>query len=301
MFTTVYKQLAISITLLFSILLSGCASPVGNNFTTDEAISEDTETSYTITVKDGNYYLNFSDGNELINPIEQEGLRSFSLEFSSLGEMKDSFINNKLTDRQIETMKLGFPKDENGIAICNMNQLYEPVLPPDLVASKILLKGSSYGFTLSNPSIESSVKSITGSLSVVSPDTYQECYASEFTNFFNSDTISLDSQIEASDRNSIIYNYSTESGKFRLIQYDIAIGDKLLHVSELYFLYLDNTTAHYSTEISDTVPVQIEICGSENKQYFYIYLSGFTERPSVEWLSSFGLAEYVEPGNTVTK
>ena len=54
-------------------------------------------------------------------------------------------------------------------------------------------------------------------------------------------------------------------------------------IQELYFL-----------NESETIPRSISIWGSTGGTYFTGYMGGFTERPSYEWVTSFGLKPYVE-------
>ena len=47
-------------------------------------------------------------------------------------------------------------------------------------------------------------------------------------------------------------------------------------------------------EVSDTVPRKVAIYGAQDGAYFYGSFIDFSERPSEEWLASFGLQEYVD-------
>ena len=54
-------------------------------------------------------------------------------------------------------------------------------------------------------------------------------------------------------------------------------------IQELYFLIE-----------SETIPKHVSFWGSINGTYFTGSVGGFTERPSYEWVTSFGLTPYVE-------
>lgn len=257
------------------------------------------EISYTISMKNGICYLNFSDGNDSTPSNSNiSGTWLADLEFSSLGEMKDAFLNHRLKEYQINTMKEVFEEDENGIIIPDMNHLYEPSLPDNLTTYSclniILSSSACYGFELYAPSVDpTSVEALDytyGYFSIVSQERFDKLYSDKLSFL---DGI-WGSQTQVEDRNATAYRYYTHSGGFIVMTYDILVGDKTLRIIEEY------TTAWYGHEssltqpVSDSVPHTVRIYGSANGQFFEIALSKFEERPSIEWLSSFGVTEYTD-------
>lgn len=269
---------------------------------TPAQLHEDSKVTYSITMKNGVHYINFSDGNT-VNPTDSEqGMVSFGLYFPSLGEMKDAFLNNRLSDRQIQTMKKGFPKDENGIIIPDMNELYEPTLPDDLTTClDITLNGSSYSFYLYHPSVDptsaEALDTTYGMFSVVSQEIFDRNYANELS--FLEYTVGSQTKVE--DRDATVYKYYSRSGAFQLITYDLSVGDKVLHICEKYTVDWYDSSFLPDRPISYSIPYSIQIYGCENGQYFEVLLHNTSERPSVEWLSSFGLTEYVDTNTVMEK
>ena len=73
------------------------------------------------------------------------------------------------------------------------------------------------------------------------------------------------------------------------IFYEIELDGLKLSVEEGYIL--ENS----ALPVSETIPFRISIYGEyTNGLYFHVYCSNLTERHSLEWITSFGLTEYVE-------
>lgn len=280
----------------FILFLLHLNTPLSDSEKAQEtAKEEETTIAYIITTKDGKCYLNFSNGNDLPPTNGQEPLASTVLRFDSLADMRDTFVNQTLTAQQIKRLKLYFPKDENGILICNVNKLHQPVLPSNMSTYyDIELIGQTYTFTIGDssvdPSTEEALGTTTGSFLCTNQETYEMHYAEEFAGQFEN----LTSQTVVADRNATVYEYATKRGEFRVIQYDIIDGAKTLHVSEHYSLSYTDDSNRGNLPISDTVPNRINIFGCQDGEYFEVSLTFFDERPPTEWLSSFGLVEYAK-------
>lgn len=288
-----YQKFIQMIAFILMIILSGCASEPAK--VTDFEAS----TQYSITQNNGKYYLNFSDGN---NPPKGYSSQCADIEFSSLTEMRNAFLNNKLSENQVNVIKDAFPKDsENRILICDMNQLYQPILPFDLVQNGVFLSGECYSFTLIHPEVDpASIESLNmpyGNFHYLTKELYDRDFEYEYENLFERDTISLKSTTAGEDRNSLVYDYTTNAGNLRQIRYVLTDNTKTLYIDETYILNM--TTDVLPT--SDTIPHRVDVYGIDNGRYFSITLFGFTERPSMEWLSSFGLTEYIDSNATVEK
>ena len=142
-----YPKYIQALALILLISFTGCTSDAVQAKTernVAEVTEQKTPIQYSITEEDGSYYLNFSDGNE---PPEEYSSQIAGLLFDSLAEMQDAFINNKLTESQINQIKDKFSKDFQGrIQICDMNRLQQPVLPSNLTLGTLGLAGDRYSF-----------------------------------------------------------------------------------------------------------------------------------------------------------
>ncbi|MBQ3507213.1 MAG: hypothetical protein IJA91_01580 [Clostridia bacterium] len=67
------------------------------------------------------------------------------------------------------------------------------------------------------------------------------------------------------------------------------------HIVLTYVLQLNSNLL----PVSDTVPLDIHLFGEKNDIHFDYLIQGLTEAPTVEWLSSFSIAPYVDNSDHV--
>ena len=72
------------------------------------------------------------------------------------------------------------------------------------------------------------------------------------------------------------------------IFYKITAGKSEIYVIEQYILKYHDVDDE-DEDTSDTVPSKIYLYGNDGTDYWFGWFIDFEERPSVEWLSSFGL------------
>lgn len=128
-----------------------------------------------------------------------------------------------------------------------------------------------------------------GYLICCSADSFEENFKYEYTDFFDREHIQLISQEEEPERDAIVYHYWTGVATQKKIHYKIVDGSKTIYIQEEYNLSVHDNI----TPISETVPYGINFWGMDNGAYFYGVILDSMERPSVEWLSSFGLEPYI--------
>ena len=199
-----------------------------------------------------------------------DGAREMGFGCSSLSELKDSILNHKFTEWQLDRIRLDFSKgDDKRIQICNPNKLYQAVCPEDLELKYFYWQGLSYKWLINRPQIRGEAFSyITEDSYHYLKDIYYEI--SEWNTVTKTETIE--------DRNSTIYYYTSSSGnEYKRVCYVLEEGDKTLYIAE-------------ENQLNDTSPIYINIMGEQNGEYFRVdFLT--EQRPSVEYLLEFGLKE----------
>lgn len=248
---------------------------------------------YTITQIDGKYYMNFY---EKYEPPAESVSSSCAIadypKFTSVSEMKTAIETGNFSESELETLRMNsYSADskENGtLEICNPAALYDLAFPKseDFYLSHIIWYGTSYSFELRG--------SIPGYLKYTNSEVFSKKFQAQYTNFFEQNQIELISQETVSDRNATVYTYKTFAGKFLSVRYTITGSGKTMYIDENYIIewYRQDSPA----SVSDTVPHVIKVWCIDNGNYLYGGFREFTERPSVAWLTSFGLREYVEAG-----
>lgn len=223
---------------------------------------------YTLFWENGKSYM------QLVSvPDDESSNGSFSQvinypEFSSVREMKQKLSMGDLTEEEIEALMVYAPDNANTIEVCDINSLYEAIYPNDITMKYIIYYGQTYSFALDG-----------GYISCLT----QEAYHSKFDRDYNgtnlSDNIVITSERTVDDRNAeeLVYNYyGTE---IRRVRYSNETSHGTQYILEIY---------------REGVINGVYIFGTSNGAYYGVYMHDLEERPSIEWLSSFGLREYVE-------
>ena len=253
---------------------------------------------YAVSVIDGKCYLNFTDGNE----IETDSSSSFGdsmsvnvnfIRFDSLAEMKQKLVRNELSDEQKSIMKSKFTLSENGFEICNVQELIQPSVPSDLFVDSVYLYGTQYEFLLRDH-VES--PELSAGMYWGDAGKWERQYA------FWMDVIEQN-QLDKHETGDFdgspceTYIFTTKSTQVKHIYLTLndTEGNTPTHIMLEYALQTDSGTV----TVSDTIPLAVYLFGEKNGSPFDYYISGLTEAPTVEWLSSFSIAPYVDTGDHV--
>ena len=257
------KKLSILLTTLLVIsILTGCSS-----------------SNYQLIQDGENYYIHLSQTDN--NTFNSSGLEvAPSITFHSIEEMKSDILTGNFTEDELKEISRFDRNSSGNIVICNISKLYEPILPNDINEYTISWSGNSYRF---NPK--------SASMAIYHRAISKEKYDTEVARISDyiinhADHIVSETTSESSRSVTCIEHIRND----RTIQktFTTLIADnKTVHIEEFYHL-----------ETSESTPEYIHVYGLNNGQYFSVYLARMSTRPSVEWLSQFGIREYVE---TVTE
>ena len=166
------------------------------------------------------------------------------------------------------------------IEICNLENLYECVMPSGMKLKNVVWRGDSYYFNFTS-------ETVWGAIYCCDEDAVQTEMV--YKDFLSNPLVTITKQEVIEERAAEVYYYTTSVAELKAICYEIHEGEKHMLVQETYVLGGD-----CDLEKSSTVPLRIQFWGTDNSGWFYGGLHGLTERPSVEWLSQFGLKDYVE-------
>lgn len=261
--------LVLFVTVLLTMCATGCKP--------DNCIA-DTE-YYTLYKENGKYYLEF----KTVLPDRDPSLLETSFvtydKVSSIGEMKQKILAGDFSAEGMKALRLGSP---NTMEVCNLENLYEVQLPTGQAVRHITWKGMVYHFELEQ----------TGYVECITREAYENRLDLLYTNAIKKD-IPVEYEETGRDGKTVLKRYQHGA---TLIRHDLSSEEKELYAVEIF------DSAGFRLEYVDTcpatelIPDRIRFFGKMNGAYFYGYLSDLPSRPSVEWLSSFGLTPYVEEG-----
>ncbi len=300
-----FLLLAISASLVFS----SCGSPAPSVDTTDtlspatEESEAPTETAapevpafdgtfatdaYAVTCVGDQFYLNFNESHKATS-AEISACQEAGITFESLADFKDKLINGKLTASEQITMQAAFPKDENGILMCDLTQLYEPVLPDGTASySWVYWKGgAALSFAYGSHMV-----------SLTTKDEYRNFFQTEYVNAPNTTNYTITADYEG------IYDgqpcrwieLTRRNGKsFRVGCMDLPVGGRTVYV--VLNFQAPQETGTDSSEIAQQTPFGGKIMTEIDGHYLVVFIVSPSTAPTVEWLTSFGVRPYVENSN----
>ncbi len=204
--------------------------------------------------------------------------------FSSVSEMSGAL--ETLSDETLLAIKRFFPRDEQGrFLVCDFAQLYSPVLPNELqIKNEIIWRGPIYDFPVSVH------KENTAYFGVITPAVYR--YRIEkHRSFTEEEDISLVAHEKELERDADVYTYMLQempSNYFeKRVQYTLLQDEKTVLVVETYI-------SQDGIEGFSNTPTTIFLLGEECGSCYQISLPWLgPERPTEEWLLSFGLEPFV--------
>lgn len=288
------RCLLVLIVLVFTLnFWTGCSSKMEKP---TEICKEYHNSYYSIINENGRYYL---------IPKTEVGVQGNTTsvdvyrvllfpQFASVADMRQGIITGSYMEEdellaEAYLFSFDYQADNevstiNDIEICNIDNLYECILPTDLTTRYIEWHGKDYVYKVYG-------ETATGWIYCCDVDQYTAELSSEYKEFLYNPDVTVTEQWDTEERNASVYYVTTVHGnKLKYICYEIQEGDKRVFIQETYALELD----HDLTEPSADVPTMVYFWGTDNSGYFTGWLSDMSERPSLEWLSQFGLREYVE-------
>ena len=199
--------------------------------------------------------------------------------FSSVTELKNDLETGNLSETILASLSR---KAKNGVLeIPDPDKICDVVLPTGLDVVSVFWNITSYEIQLSWDSNKNT------EWTFITVDLEGDLYDTQFNKYIvnYADAASVvisDRTIE--DRNAREFIYTNNSGKYKQFLYQIESDGRTLYIQEMYRL-----ESNYDRFVSETVPENVQILCKEDGVSWFTYFNGFEERPSIEWLTSFGV------------
>lgn len=260
--------------LVLTLFMSMSACSIGESKQSNQA-------DYKIIQKNGEYFILFDD----LSTYQEDAqlVQVATISFDSMKEFKDSVTKGQLTEGQKKIMANSFQRDSAGaIMVCDFNNLYVPTLPEDGSVNGVVWSGQAYSFGLGFDN------KIYGWIKPQTEAQYDERYQNDYIDFFENDKITV-TKTETLEDGKVATYYSTSAGQLMNIRYTLKTDNQTIVVDKRFCLQMDSPVP-----TSATVPLRVELYCTSEEGFYYVYLSGFAEDPTDEWLASFGLQKYVD-------
>lgn len=232
---------------------------------------------YSIIEENGNWYVITEMLPEPTRPISGTFVHNAILAptFTSLEEMRQTLISGALSESEVDMIQ----RDHAGKwEICNLNELFDCTLPKNVSIQYCGPSGAACFWLLKSDIFSS------GSIRWLPKEQYDENYSKDYLrvgkNAYSAENIS--------DRNATEYLCNTGNFKYKYLKYQIESQGKTIYVVEEYLLASNSQI----DRISESIPNRITLFIEENGAFAYAKLYDLEDRPSVKWLSAFGLVAY---------
>ena len=255
-----------------------------------------TPAPYVLKEENGKFYMHFSE--EYLESVGsgvafvpgmnmQIAAPSKTLKFSTVSEMRIAFETGAFSDENLAA--LARRAVDGTVEIPDPNKLLAPDLP-----AGINVKGVWSNLTYYDIAISSSYncESENCHYDYFKIDFEGEQYKDYFEYYIvnyktGAKTIISEKTIE--DRNTIELVYTNSTGRYKKLLYQLESNGRTLHIAELYVI--EHSYPSHFHYLSETIPTNVKIFCEEDGVSWFVDLEAFAERPSVEWLSSFGVKE----------
>lgn len=279
------KQVRMIVVLLLCMLMTSLLGCTTGSQATDESTTEliteaptDTmgpivaeEADYSIEEIDGRHYLIFDDTETYEISSQYNG--RFYIRFGSLKELHDTVVEGRLDDSQKRRVATwGTEDNTDRVPVCDFTHLYTPTLPEGAFSGSVRWQGGMYAFSL-----KTNEKSLGFLCVLYDVSEYHAVFQETYMNFYEEETATSTEQVE--DRDAEVTYY--QDGSMKRVRYTLQRGDKTVVVDETY-------------SASETVPQSVYLYGSEHDTYWLVTLKTLSERPSEDWILSFGLEPYTK-------
>ena len=236
---------------------------------------------YTLEAIDGEAYLTMKTDVTPNGDGTMSGLVvSPSLKFSSAAEMRDKLLSGNLTESEVKTLG-SFAKNETTgkIELCNLNQLYEPIMGKGSV-NFVTLRGKEYSFSVTLPS------GYSGYFMMFSEDKYQELMDEKLELIYKNEKVTVTKDEQITDRNAREISFYTSASNGKMVIYTKTDTYGTYTIIEEYLL----SHSVFPDEADQSIPQAITVyLATDYGVNGEIRVSYGKTRPSVEELTSIGI------------
>lgn len=245
--------------------------------------SDFTTDLYSVTKIDGVCYLNFNDGNQFI-PTGDESLDYVfaGVYYDSYEELRDAFLNGKLSTGTMNTIKQQFEKSDQGIAVLDVVNMGKPMAPANAtIQNKICWTGTELTYD-----VDSSLYGSWGFFTLKTSAVYDAFYMQNYENARKNFTVISETDSTFDGVPCKIYEIENNSGQYRDVIMDVTRKNQTFHI---YMRYVLDHSMDILPE-SDTAPYHVYVFSESNGQKHVLKQYSFKETPTLDWLTSFVLA-----------
>ena len=210
--------------------------------------------------------------------------------FRTISEMREGVIKGDFTENELRTLQNDAFKHGGALPVTDLNNLYEITVPSNASIRCYVWYGGYYAAIFSHGNSEQSfiIQDYESHIDLLDEDnkTFERVASRyDFQEIWRgTDTVTGEQAL----------HYSNSAGSWTISLYTIRAGGKTLHIKETWAGPCPYVEENCDEAIYGGHIMKMRIIGEENGEYFWYNLGNMSERPSAEWLMSFGLTPYEE-------
>ena len=204
---------------------------------------------YAITVENGQHKIFFKEDPPELDIPSNLGysIKLFYPEFESITQMRQGIIAGSFTELEIIALTFG-KETENGIEICDPDQLYEATAPGEFSLDHITLIGTDYYFDFRSETVQAGIH-------CYNQADYEKSLHTGYKEFLTNSHITITKKQVTPNRFAMVYYGHTDVAEFKFICYELRADGKKMYIQEEYLLDSERDPEAVSSEVPYTIYV----------------------------------------------
>lgn len=233
---------------------------------------------YVMKEVDGQFYIDFGEGNQRHYLTDPCLVYPFGLRFDSVEDLYNSLMTGDFTMQELQVIRARFELDENhGFLLPNPRQLWA-LDTPEGVSIEIEIRAYEYLFYIRSANNIPIEEQFTWQLHVLTKSEYDRYMQNRVERDYAA-------TIPIPEQDAVAYDEEMSSGRIcRYVQYTREHDGKQLAVEEIYYV---------SGQELPSAASAISVLCHDNGIYYRLYHSMATDNiPTTQWLAQFDLLPY---------
>ena len=270
------------LSLVLSVSICGCTKKANENRDESKA---------TLVNKNGQYYIQLDDNAGNNASYDSSKIIQY-IYFSSMDEFYSRVTELDFSEEEIDIMH-SFSRDDNGIKVCDMDNLYQLVLPNDASVENIAWSGNEYVTLWNSPSVTQGMAFMLNTegrfqneMAAALPDDYFEQENIEVLDY-------AEVQNTGYTTKKWTYNHMTVDGKFKK-RIEVYETDAIDLYRKIIIRYtIEKPDANSDIVCSDTIPFDVSVFTKRENKYCWNLMTKIEDPLDIDWLMSFDIEPYV--------
>ena len=275
-----YKKIILIVLSIIMVLSLASCNTEKNSVEFPQNIVND---KYTVTCENGAYYLQLKNEIQTDETESNNGVRvNFGISFENMEEFVNDVKNGNFDEHELRVMN-GFKKENDKIVMCDMNNLYYPIIEHPDIEFVVIWHGHYYTNSKSREEGDFSL-----SIKEINVDEYNDGVSCQHLEQLN-DPYLVQDEVREDGHRILIHTKEDRSQKNEC--YTLSTDDRTYYVHKQY--WLDTPSFIRDTFASETIPYIVKIYWQDDGHYFMADMRNGIDDFTDEHIMSLRMQKYV--------